>query len=100
MKKILLIVCSSFFPLLLFAQTDWKKVGDSLAEHRIMLPNGWALTPVGCSLPLGDLPLNIALSPSGKYVAVTNNGVSEQTIQLIDIKKEKVLCNTVIPASW
>ncbi|HXS38418.1 MAG TPA: beta-propeller fold lactonase family protein [Flavipsychrobacter sp.] len=100
MKKTLLLLCYSFFPLLLFAQTDWKKVGDSLAEHRIILPNGWALTPVGCSLPLGDLPLNIAVSPSGKYVAVTNNGVSEQTIQLIDVKKEKVLCNTVIPASW
>jgi len=53
---------------------------------RVRLPNGWALTPAGTSLPLGDLPLNIAVSPSRKYVAVTNNGQSIQSIQLFDVR--------------
>ena len=65
-----------------------------------MLPNGWGLTPVGKSLPLGDLPLNIAVSPSRKLMAVTNNGQSVQSIQLIDVRKEKVLDAAVIPKSW
>lgn len=30
----------------------------------VLLPNGWTLTPAGRSLPLGDLPLNIAVSLS------------------------------------
>src|ERR1051325_738434 len=46
----------------------------TLEAQRVQLPNGWSLTPVGTSLPLGDLPLNIAVSRSGKYAAVTNNG--------------------------
>ncbi len=52
---------------------------------RLMLPNGWSLTPIGQSLPLGDLPLNMALNPAGTRLAVTNNGQSTQTLQLIAI---------------
>ena len=70
------------------------------APHHINLPNGWDLSPVGTSLPLGDLPLNIAVSPTKKYLAVTNNGQSTQSIQLIDVANKKVLDNIVIPKSW
>ena len=73
---------------------------QQLESSRVMLPNGWGLTPVGKSLPLGDLPLNIAVSPSRKLMAVTNNGQSVQSIQLIDARKEKVLDAAVIPKSW
>jgi len=72
---------------------------DTVAK-RLLLPNGWSLTPVGRSLPLGDLPLNMVLSPSGKYLAVTNNGQSRQTIQLIDAAKEQLLDEVTIPKSW
>jgi hypothetical protein len=34
------------------------------------LPNGWKLSPVGRSFPLGDLPLNIAVSKSQKLMAI------------------------------
>ncbi|HKP31219.1 MAG TPA: bifunctional YncE family protein/alkaline phosphatase family protein, partial [Chitinophagaceae bacterium] len=56
--------------------------------------------PAGRSVPLGDLPLNIAVSPTKKYLAVTNNGQSVQSIQLIDPKAERVLDTKVIPKSW
>lgn len=65
-----------------------------------MLPNGWSLSPAGRSLEVGDLPLNIAVSASGKLMAVTNNGQSTQSIQLIDAMTEKVLHNVVIPRSF
>ena len=44
---------------------------QQLESKRINLPNGWSLTPVGKSLPVGDLPLNIAISSTKKYMAVT-----------------------------
>src|SRR6478752_5998583 len=72
---------------------------DSIAT-RVKLPNGWNLTPVGRSLPLGDLPLNIIVSPSKKYLAVTNNGQSVQSIQLIDAVHDRILSEIVIPKSW
>ena len=66
----------------------------------VLLPNGWKLSPAGTSLPLGDLPLNMQLSTSKKLLAVTNNGQSTQTIQLIDPKNQKLLDEKVIPKSW
>ncbi|GAA4319105.1 bifunctional YncE family protein/alkaline phosphatase family protein [Compostibacter hankyongensis] len=71
-----------------------------LEQHRVHLPNGWALTPAGTSLPLGDLPLNIAVSSTRRYAAVTNNGQSTQTIQLIDVQRDRQLDQVVIPKSW
>ena len=67
---------------------------------KVTLSNGWHLSPAGRSLPLGDLPLNLVVSPSKKYLAVTNNGQSVQSLQLIDAKSEKVLHSEVIPKSW
>ena len=69
-------------------------------EKKINLPNGWSITPAGRNIPLGDLPLNIAVSASKKYIAVTNNGQSVQSIQLIDPKTEKILHTVTIPKSW
>jgi len=69
-------------------------------SRRVSLPNGWQLTPVGKIVALGDLPLNIAVSPDKKLAAVTNNGHSSQTIHLIDIKKGVVTDSVIIGKSW
>ena len=73
---------------------------EQLDAKRITLPNGWSLTPVGTSITLGDLPLNIAVSKNKKYLAVTNNGQSSQRIQLIDVKNKKILSDIEIAKSW
>jgi DNA-binding beta-propeller fold protein YncE len=93
MKKILIFLFLLSFSAISYAQQD------SIAE-RVHLPNGWSLTPLGRSLLLGDLPLNIAVSHSGKLIAVTNNGQSTQTIQLIDAVQFRLLSEVVIPKSW
>ena len=64
------------------------------------MPNGWSLSPIGKSLPLGDLPLNIAVSPSKKLLAITNNGQSTQSLQLIDATKHTILDSLDIAKSW
>jgi len=86
----LLILCS-------YAQSQTLQ---QLQAKRVKLPNGWSLTPVGKSLPVGDLPLNIAVSPTQKYLAVTNNGQSTQSLQLIDAKNKVILDSVDIPKSW
>ena len=50
----------------IFAQLPGEKGG------RILLPNGWWLSPAGDSIDLDDLPLNAAVSPDQKYLAVTH----------------------------
>jgi YVTN family beta-propeller protein len=73
---------------------------EQIEAKRIHLPNGWGITPVGKSLPLGDLPLNMAVSPSGKMLAVTNNGQSDQSIQLIDTESQVVLDSLPVGKAW
>lgn len=93
---------STFLVLLLlnagFASAQNKAKRSS--SEKVFLPNGWALSPAGRSLPLGDLPLNIQISASKKLMAVTNNGQSKQSIQLIDPISEKILHDQPIGKAW
>jgi YVTN family beta-propeller protein len=93
MLKKIFFVAGMCLPSLLFAQ-------NKLVAADQLLPNGWTISPAGRSLPLGDLPLNIAVSPSKKWIAITNNGQSVQSIQLINPVTEKVLDNVVVPKLW
>jgi DNA-binding beta-propeller fold protein YncE len=98
LTTLLLLICLNFSSAISF-----KGYGQSLKEiekSRISLPNGWKLSPVGKMLHLGDLPLNIAVSPSAKMLAVTNNGQSDQCIHLIDAEKMLVLDSIVTAKSW
>ncbi len=73
---------------------------DPEMAQKVTLPNGWSLSPAGIQLPVGDLPLNIAVSPDMKYAAVTNNGQSEQSLQLFDIRNRKLLDIREVGKSW
>jgi hypothetical protein len=60
-RKFIFLLVSIFFVSLVFGQ------------KQITLPNGWSLSPAGKSLPLGDLPLNMAISNSKKLMAVNKH---------------------------
>jgi len=64
------------------------------------LPNGWSISPSGKSMPLGDLPLNMAVSPDKQYMVVTNSGLSEHSLQLIDLQQEAVIDQFIVPVTW
>src|SRR2546423_6101393 len=97
MKRSGILVSILLFSYCVFGQAIKKPHKET---WKTLLPNGWNLSPAGRSIPLGDLPLNIAVSSSRNLIAVTNNGQSTQSIQLIDIKREKVLDEIIIPESW
>jgi len=89
-----------FFTLFVYSGLAAQSRPGKIQEEKVLLPNGWTLSPAGRSLPLGDLPLNIAVSRTRKLMAVTNNGQSVQSIQLIDPVKETELDRTVVAKSW
>ncbi|MFN0036723.1 MAG: alkaline phosphatase family protein [Saprospiraceae bacterium] len=97
MRTILVILFFLIFCIALFAQKPGKQPGSTPS---MLLPTGWSLTPAGRSLPLGDLPLNIAVSPNQKLLAVTNNGQGKNSLQLIDAKKGLLLQSFEIPIAW
>jgi DNA-binding beta-propeller fold protein YncE len=80
-----------------FAQSDLK---SDLKSKQVTLPNGWKLSPHGTSISLGDLPLNVAVSPNQKYLLVTNNGQSVQSLQLIEAATNTLLDTQELPKSW
>ncbi|MBK7432694.1 MAG: hypothetical protein IPI66_01610 [Chitinophagaceae bacterium] len=90
MRSRFLILFILVFPAIVSAQ----------APKTITLPNGWSLSPAGRSLPLGDFPLNMAVSHSKKLIAVTNNGQGKQSLQLIDAVRDQVLDNLEIKSGW
>lgn len=93
MKNFILII-----GLFVFGDTYTQSPGP--VQEKVLLSNGWTLSPAGRSLPLGDLPLNIAVSKSKRLMAVTNNGQSTHSIQLIDPTTEKELDRLIVPKAW
>lgn len=95
----LVSVCVTMLSVCLITETSGQSL-QKLDSMRVKLPNGWSLTSVGKQIPLGDLPLNIAVSHNKKMLAVTNNGQSIQSIELFDTKTEQMLDSVTIPKAW
>lgn len=55
----------------------------------VQLPNQWSLKPAGRQLELGDLPVNIAIHPTGEYAAVLCAGYREHEVIVVDLNPER-----------
>lgn len=72
-----------------------------LSAGRLRLPNGWSLTPAGQGFPLyDDLPLNLVVSPSGRYLAVTNNGQARQSLVLLEAATHRLLDTATVAKAY
>jgi YVTN family beta-propeller protein len=97
MKRTSLLIFISF---LLAGQTFAQLPGKLEQSSQILLPNGWKLSPAGTSIQLGDLPLNMQLSSTGRFLAITNNGQSTQSLQLIDPDTKRIVDERVLSKAW
>ncbi|MEV7239429.1 glutaminyl-peptide cyclotransferase [Streptomyces sp. NPDC051020] len=52
---------------------------------------GWRVTPAGDQTPLGEKPFGSALSPDGKYLAVSNDGKATQSLSLVEAATGKTV---------
>ncbi len=100
MKKTLLAIACLLATAPIFSQNLPGKIMVGERSRTMLLPTGWQLSPAGKSLPLGDFPMNIAVSKSGKLLAATNNGQGKHSLQLISTKKGKLLDHLEIPTGW
>jgi DNA-binding beta-propeller fold protein YncE len=60
-----------------------------LADGSIQLPNQWKLRPAGRQLEVGNFPVNLALHPSGQYLAVLHAGWQEHEVMILDLNKAR-----------
>ena len=70
------------------------------AENRIVLPNGWSLTPAGRQIALGGMPLKLVPVAGGKYALAMSNGYTEHFIAVIDVATEKIVQRVPIAEGW
>jgi DNA-binding beta-propeller fold protein YncE len=71
-----------------------------MADGRVLLPNGWSLSPAGEQVPVGELPLNMVATPDERFVIVTNNGTKEQSLSVIRTDGWKVVQQLPVSKSW
>jgi len=71
-----------------------------LADGRVRLPNGWYLSPAGKHLAVGELPLNMDVSPDEKYIIVANNGTRVQSVSIIETNTWTVVQTVPQKRSW
>ena len=57
-------------------------------DGSVLLPNQWSIQPVGRQVAVGDFPVNLALHPSGRYVAVLHCGYSQHEVRVLDTETE------------
>jgi sugar lactone lactonase YvrE len=65
-----------------------------------LLPNGWRIAPAGTHLPVGDLPLAMALHPDGRHLVITNNGWSKPSLRVVDLSRQQVVQVLALEHAW
>ncbi|HEV3439830.1 MAG TPA: alkaline phosphatase family protein [Gemmata sp.] len=60
-----------------------------LKDGFVQLPNQWKLKPAGRQLELGDLPVNIAIHPTGEFAAVLCAGYKEHEVIVVDLNPDR-----------
>ena len=58
-------------------------------DGTVQLPNQWKLRPAGRQLEVGDFPVNVAIHPSGQFMAVLHAGMKEHEVVIVDLNRTK-----------
>jgi DNA-binding beta-propeller fold protein YncE len=59
-------------------------------DGSVRLPSTWSIRPVGTQVQVGDFPVNLALHPSRKWLAVLHAGHGTHEIHMVDLQEKKV----------
>ena len=70
------------------------------ANGFVQLPNQWSLKPVGRQVRVGDFPVNLALHPSGLWLAALHAGYGDHEVIILDLKKQKIACRVELEQTF
>jgi DNA-binding beta-propeller fold protein YncE len=66
-------------------------------DGSVQLPNQWSLRPVGRQIEVGDFPVNIALHPTGEYLAVLCAGFRDHEVVIVDLNPNRTRIVSRVP---
>lgn len=71
-------------PVALLASPAYQLPTQIYSPHFAVLPDGRFAIPAGKQVTLGNLPVNLALSPNHQWVAVSNSGAGNQSLMILN----------------
>src|SRR5262249_19059439 len=84
-----------------FSQTSGPIWPGRQPDGSMLLPNQWSLRPAGSrQIALGDFPVNIAVTPDGRYAAVLHCGYSSHEIEMVKLADGTITCRTNIQEAF
>lgn len=89
----------ALLPHLCAAQKAVKFPGPR-ADGSVLLPNQWAIHPVGRQVELGGFPVNAAIHPQGRYAAVLDCGAGPNQVLIVDLKTGKITARGLLPNAF
>jgi YVTN family beta-propeller protein len=99
-------VCSQFLLILILLLAGGCAPGvhsvlpGKLADGRVRLPSGWYLSPAGVQVEVGELPLNMVVTPDERYVITTDNGTAVQNLTVVDVASWTVVQKLPVSKAW
>lgn len=69
-------------------------------DGSVLLPNMWSLRPAGKQVDLGDLPVNIAVHPAGRYAAILHSGHGTHEVVIVNIGSAQVVHRSKVEESF
>jgi DNA-binding beta-propeller fold protein YncE len=69
-------------------------------EGVTLLPNGWRIAPEGKHVTVGDLPMSLAATPDGRFVAMSTSGWSKPAISILDTKSLQIISRIEVDHTW
>ncbi len=80
--------------------TTLKQSPQNVHPGHLWIPGGHEITPAGRSIPLGDFPLGMALSPDKRSLIIVNSGYYQQTLSVVSVVTQSVRQTLSIRKSW
>jgi YVTN family beta-propeller protein len=99
MRRRLALLSLLLLPAVAGAQAP-KELPGHESGSTVLLPNGWRISPAGRHLSLDDLPMEMALSPDGRTLVVTNDGYSKPILSVVDVPHFRVRARVGIAHAW
>ena len=71
-------------------------------DGTVQLANQWRLKPAGRQLQVGDFPVNVALHPSGQFLAVLHAGFGTHEIIVVELNRQRqnIISRTTLPQTF
>ena len=70
--------------------TDAVKWPGIAPDGSMQLPNQWSLRPAGNHVELGDFPVNISVTPDGKYAVMLHSGYGQNELVSVSLTEKKI----------